>query len=234
MRPATCVGVLPCNPVSGLQDRPLGVEGPAHRKARSDVTSGLLRSMGRAYTLLTHRHPYDGNPANPYIKELQFILSVVRNKWHQYNMTMRVAGEQPSNAERQKWGLSHQLLFDFECMIEGFIGLLADLESRYKKVAVLARKINQVPVNLGSHMSPPAPVSPSVSATPLIMPTTPEYLCTGFARDTFRLASVLGGRGGVHSHTTKSRLVSVVCKSSGRCRKRCDGAQETVAEHRRP
>ena len=65
MRPATCVGVLPCNPVSGLQDRPLGVEGPAHRKARSDVTSGLLRSMGRAYTLLTHRHPYDGNPANP-------------------------------------------------------------------------------------------------------------------------------------------------------------------------
>ena len=93
------------------------------------------------------------------VKRLHFILSVV-GKWHQYNMTMRVAGEQPSNAERQKWGLSHQLLFDFECMIEGFIGLLADLESRYKKVAVLARKINQVPVSLGSHMSPPHPREP--------------------------------------------------------------------------
>ena len=115
--------------------------------------------IGRAYTLLTHRKPYDNNPANPRIKELEFILSVFR-KWNQYNMTMRVAGEQPSNAERQKWGLSHQLLFDFECMIEGFIGLLADLESRYKKVAVLARKINQVPVSLGSHMSPPHPREP--------------------------------------------------------------------------
>ena len=38
--------------------------------------------MGRAYTRLTHRKPYDGNPANPRIKELEFILSVVR-KWHQ-------------------------------------------------------------------------------------------------------------------------------------------------------
>ena len=116
--------------------------------------------MGRAYTLLTHRKPYDGNPANPRIKELEFILSVVR-KWHQFNMTMRVAGgKQPSKAERQQWGLSHQLLFDFECMIEGFIGLLADLKSRYTQVAILARKINQVPVSRGSHLSPPLPREP--------------------------------------------------------------------------
>ena len=173
MRPATCVGVLPCNPVSGLQDRPLGVEGPAHRKARSDVTSGLLRSMGRAYTLLTHRHPYDGNPANPYIKELQFILSVVRNKWHQYNMTMRVAGEQPSNAERQKWGLSHQLLFDFECMIEGFIELLADLKSRYKKSCRSSTQDQPGACQPRIAFAPPPPhVSPSVSAAPLIVLTT--------------------------------------------------------------
>merc|ERR1712070_654010 len=113
-------------------------------------------------------------------------------------MTMRVAGEQPSNAERQKWGLSHQLLFDFECMIEGFIGLLADLKSRYTKVAVLARKINHQAVMIririrSSHFS---------------------------ARFGTRWA------GGVHSRTTKStRLVSVVCKSSGRCRKRLRSAR---------
>ena len=106
------------------------------------------------------------------VKRLHFILSVVR-KWHQYNMTMRVAGEQPSNAERQKWGLSHQLLFDFECMIEGFIELLADLKSRYKKSCRSSTQDQPGACQPRIAFAPPPPhVSPSVSAAPLIVLTT--------------------------------------------------------------
>ena len=215
--------------------------GPAAQCGGARTSEGeecYLWLMGRAYTRLTHRKPYDGNPANPRIKELEFILSVVR-KWHQYNMTMRVAGgKQPSKAERQKWGLSHQLLFDFECMIEGFIGLLADLKSRYTKVAVLARKINHQAVMIRirclsalDRICPPPPREPFCEC---YTPNYAHYLCTGFARVTFRLASVLGGRGECTLALQSRRDWYRSCARAAGGAEKDYGAHETVEEHPRP
>ena len=40
-------------------------------------------------------------------------------------------------------GLSHQLFFDVQMMVEGFIGLLQYMEQKYGSIAIIARKLNQ-------------------------------------------------------------------------------------------
>jgi hypothetical protein len=47
--------------------------------------------------------------------------------------------------DRAKWGLSHQLWFDLECAIEGFIGLVNTMVAEYGagNVAVRGRALNQ-------------------------------------------------------------------------------------------
>ena len=46
-------------------------------------------------------------------------------------------------AERAQWGLSHQLYFDLECMIMGFVGLIDDQIAVYGRVSIIARRVNQ-------------------------------------------------------------------------------------------
>ena len=94
--------------------------------------------MGRLYELLTDRVPYyQGSlQKEPRIMELLFILKVVRT-WHQYNLALYSIGPK-TLAERRAWGLSHQLLFDLECMVEGFVGLVDDLLLEHGSLALLA------------------------------------------------------------------------------------------------
>ena len=59
---------------------------------------------------------------DPRIGEMKFILKGLQC-WHKYNAEVNV-GEANTAEQRRAWGLSHQLLFDTECMVEGFIGLV--------------------------------------------------------------------------------------------------------------
>ena len=56
-------------------------------------------------------------------------------------------GEAKTAEQRRAWGLSHQLLFDTECMVEGFIGLVDFIYGLDGgRCRLYARKISQVPL----------------------------------------------------------------------------------------
>ena len=72
------------------------------------------------------------------MQELRDILALVR-AWHAYNAA------RPNLAAGQKSarGFSHQLLWDTQIMIEGFLGLLSDLQVRHGSFIVRVRMLNQ-------------------------------------------------------------------------------------------
>jgi hypothetical protein len=109
----------------------------------------FARVFGRLYDLMasSHQPPYYhgreplGQP-DPRIAELLGILALIR-AWHKYNLAA-YGNTNASNKPRPAWHfLSHQLYFDTQLMIEGFVGLLTYLEQRDGVIRIIARKINQ-------------------------------------------------------------------------------------------
>ena len=103
----------------------------------------FMRVFGRLYELTANsRQPpyYHGTApigtADPRIDELQDILAFVRT-WFKFTQEAYPAKERASHF------LSHQLYFDTQMMIEGFVGLLTYLEARDGVICVIARKLNQ-------------------------------------------------------------------------------------------
>ena len=104
-----------------------------------------LYVMRRIYELMNSYEPYSaGEQQNePRLMELRFILKWLTS-WRKYNDLIDV-GHSVSATERAMWGLSHQLWFDLECSIEGFIGLINAMVANYGagKVFVRGRALNQ-------------------------------------------------------------------------------------------
>ena len=109
----------------------------------------FARVFGRLYDLMASSYTpayYHGTKPigqpDPRIDELLGILAFVR-AWHAFNLKAygpTDTGRKP----RPAWHfLSHQLFFDTQLMIEGFIGLLTYLEERDGVIRIFARKINQ-------------------------------------------------------------------------------------------
>ena len=113
----------------------------AQRPERGD-TVGMewyCRVLGRCYTLMAAtRQPYYRSLDDPRLQELRDILALVR-AWHEYNAQL----PDLSAKERSSRGFSHQLYWDTQIMIEGFLGLLDDLHSRHGSFVVRVRMLNQ-------------------------------------------------------------------------------------------
>ena len=106
------------------------------------------RIFGRCYQLLGGSqeplfcsHTADGSAVHPWtpprLDELHSILAIVR-AWHAHNS--QLPGTPKERASR---GFSHQLFWDTQMMIEGFLGLLADLQQRHGSYVVRTRMLNQ-------------------------------------------------------------------------------------------
>ena len=129
---------------------PDGAQMPAIRAAGSSAGEECFaRVFGRLYDLMasSHQPPYYhgrtpiGQP-DPRIAELLGILDFVR-AWHEYNLAA-YGNTDTGHKPRPAWHfLSHQLYFDTQLMIEGFVGLLTYLEQRDGVIRIFARKINQ-------------------------------------------------------------------------------------------
>lgn len=74
----------------------------------------------------------------PRLAEMKAILAIVR-AWHAHNA--QLPGLTPK--ERSARGFSHQLFWDTQIMVEGFLGLLAELEQVHGSYIVRARMLNQ-------------------------------------------------------------------------------------------
>jgi hypothetical protein len=61
---------------------------------------------------------------------------------YKYNAEVDV-GEYKDKKERARWGLSHQLYFDLQLMIEGTLGLLHDQIERWGSVCLKLRRLSQ-------------------------------------------------------------------------------------------
>ena len=72
------------------------------------------------------------------LQELRDILALVRAR-HAYN----AARPDLAAAQKAARGFSHQLLWDTQIMIEGFLGLLSDLQVRHGSFIVRVRMLNQ-------------------------------------------------------------------------------------------
>ena len=123
---------------------------PGNKTANDDThtTTGeefFIRLFRRCYDLLASRNQTNYNSADPIreprIQELKTILQIVRD-WHACND--KIGTDQGARkGEYHKHGLSHQLFFDVQCMIEGFIGLVEYRESRWVTANVRARACSQ-------------------------------------------------------------------------------------------
>ena len=127
---------------------------PRHtpRKPEYGRTVGMewyCRVFGRVYELLGgSRQPFYCShdedkvsphwPTPPRLAELEAALSMVR-AWHAHNMQL----PNLTAKQRSSRGFSHQLFWDTQMMIEGFLGLLADLQQRHGRYVVRARMLNQ-------------------------------------------------------------------------------------------
>jgi len=97
------------------------------------------RVFGRCYALMAAtRQPYYRSLEDPRLQELRDILAIVR-AWHEYNAQL----PDLTPKERASRGFSHQLFWDTQIMIEGFLGLLDDLQSRHTGFVVRVRMLNQ-------------------------------------------------------------------------------------------
>ena len=126
-----------------------GAQKPPIPAGSSTGEECFARVFGRLYDLMasSHQPPYYhgdtpiGRP-DPRIAELLGILAFVR-AWHEYNFEA-YGNTNTGRKPRPAWHfLSHQLYFDTQLMIEGFVGLLTYLEQRDGIIRIFARKINQ-------------------------------------------------------------------------------------------
>ena len=106
------------------------------------MTCGIefyCRVFGRLYMLMaaSHQQHYT-SLTDPRLQELRDILTLVR-AWHTHNA--QLPGK--SAKERSSHGFSHQLFWDTQMMIEGFLGLLEDLQHRHQAFDVRVRMLNQ-------------------------------------------------------------------------------------------
>ena len=118
-----------------------------------DSTAGMecyCRLFGRVYSLLggsdqpfyrSHTAAGSGAPCQltpQRLEELRSILEIVR-AWHAHNAQL------PGLTAKQRAarGFSHQLFWDTQIMIEGFLDLLTDLQQRHSRFVVRARMLNQ-------------------------------------------------------------------------------------------
>jgi hypothetical protein len=122
------------------------------RKPEYGRTVGMewyCRVFGRLYELLGGSrqplycsHDQDGVSPHlwtpPRLDEMRAILSIVR-AWHAHNAQLPGL----SAKQRASRGFSHQLFWDTQIMIEGFLGLLDDLKQRHGRYVVRARMLNQ-------------------------------------------------------------------------------------------
>lgn len=118
----------------------------ANAAARTEGEETFIYLMGRIYEHMTDHKPYMAKSAREIerdarVIELRFLLKILR-AWHMYNATVSV-GQNVSAKDRASWGLSHQLHFDLQLEIEGFLGLLHDQVERHGSVALLPRKLSQ-------------------------------------------------------------------------------------------
>lgn len=109
----------------------------------------FARVFGRLYDLMAsswqppyyhgEQRPINQQRPDPRVDELQDILRFVC-AWHDYN---EVAYAAATPKERSSRFISHQLYFDTQMMIKGFVGLLTYLEARDGVIRVIVRKLNQ-------------------------------------------------------------------------------------------
>jgi hypothetical protein len=114
--------------------------------ARTEGEEAFIYLIGRIYEHMTDAKPYmakskEALERDARVGELRFLLKVLR-AWHTYNATVG-AGQGCTSAERAAWGLSHQLFFDLQLEIEGFLDLLHDQIERHGSVSLLPRKLSQ-------------------------------------------------------------------------------------------
>jgi len=114
--------------------------------ARTQGEEAFIYLFGRVYEHFVDAKPYMAKSKEQLerdarVIELRFLLKVLRG-WHTYNATVDVGATVPA-AERAKWGVSHQLFFDFQLEIEGFLGLLHDQLERHGSVCLLPRRLSQ-------------------------------------------------------------------------------------------
>ena len=117
--------------------------------AKTEGIEAYMYVFGRIYEHMTDHKPYmaAGDAAHERLEkdkrvvELRFLLNFLR-QWHYYNHTIDV-GEEKTPAQRALWGLSHQLFFDVQLEIEGFLDLLHDQISVHGSVSMKPRKLSQ-------------------------------------------------------------------------------------------
>ena len=114
----------------------------AHQSPERGATVGIewyCRVLGRCYAIMGGAHqPRFQRLDDPRLQELRDILALVR-AWHAYN----AARPGLTAAQKAARGFSHQLLWDTQIMIEGFLGLLSDLHARHGSFIVRVRMLNQ-------------------------------------------------------------------------------------------
>jgi len=114
----------------------------AHQTPERGRTVGMewyCRVLGRCYAIMGGAHqPFFRRLDDPRLQELRDILSLVR-EWHKYNASLPAI----TSSEKSARGFSHQLLWDTQIMIEGFLGLLEDLQTRHGSFVVRVRMLNQ-------------------------------------------------------------------------------------------
>lgn len=135
--------IPPLEPQDGHrgQSLPRG-DGPGEDTCGEEAYLFLMR---RIYDLMNSYEPYYRGELQhePRLIELRWCQKWLR-AWRKFNEIVDV-GHVVSQTERAKWGLSHQLWFDLDLMIEGFIGLINSMVAEFGagNVAVRGRAMNQ-------------------------------------------------------------------------------------------
>ena len=113
-----------------------------HQSPERGATVGIewyCRVLGRCYAIMGGAHqPRFRRLDDPRLQELRDILTLLR-AWHEYNAGL----PDLTPAQRSARGFSHQLFWDTQIMIEGFLGLLSDLQARHGEFIVRVRMLNQ-------------------------------------------------------------------------------------------
>ena len=118
----------------------------AHLAGMTKGHEAFIYIFGSIYSDFTDPKPYMANSPEALerdrrVVELRFLLKVLR-AWHTYNEGIDVR-EVKTSKERASWGLSHQLFFDMQMEIEGFLGFLHEQITEHGSVCMLARKVSQ-------------------------------------------------------------------------------------------
>ena len=118
---------------------PINLVPQQHESGKTVGEEWYCRVLGRCYSLMAAtRQPYYRGLDDERLQELRDILALVR-AWHEYNAQL----PNLTAKERSSRGFSHQLFWDTQIMIEGFLGLLDDLHQRHGSFVVRVRMLNQ-------------------------------------------------------------------------------------------